>query len=185
MNVNELRDKWDQRYREVSAPPLACTLLTQQRALLPASGAALDLACGRGGNALLLAAAGLDITAWDLSPVAIEQLRQWAAASRLQVCAEIRDVIAKPPEPDSFDVIVVSYFLERALAPALIAALRPAGLLFYQTFGPERVDDHGPKNPAYRLQQDELLTLFAALETRLYCVTGLRGEVMYIGARPD
>ena len=183
MSVNELRDKWDRRYREQSMPPVACAVLREHRALLPAAGAALDLACGRGGNALLLAAAGLDVTAWDLSPVAIDQLRQ--AVGTLNIDAAVHDVIAEPPEPGRFDVIVVSYFLERSLAPALIAALRPGGLLFYQTFGPERIDDHGPTNPAYRLQQDELLELFAPLATQVYCTTGLRGEVMYVGVRAE
>ncbi len=35
--------------------------------------------------------------------------------------------------PESFDVIVVSHLLDRTLAPALVAALRPGGLLYYQT----------------------------------------------------
>ena len=185
LTMTDLREKWDQRYAEQTAPPVACSVLLEQRALLPATGTALDLACGRGGNALLLADAGLTVTAWDLSPVAIDYLRQQAKARGAKIHAEIRDVIANPPAPDSFDVIVVSYFLERALMPALISALRPGGLLFYQTFGHVRVENHGPSNPLYRLQQDELLSMLASLQTRLYRATGLRGEVMYVGARVE
>ena len=42
-------------------------------------------------------------------------------------------------------------------------ALKPQGLLFYQTFTHERVTDQGPSNPSYRLAPNELLELFAPL----------------------
>jgi tellurite methyltransferase len=35
---------------------------------------------------------------------------------------------------NAFDVIVVSRFLDRTLSDAIIDALKPDGLLFYQTF---------------------------------------------------
>ena len=61
----------------------------------------------------------------------------------------------------------MSYFLERRLAPALIAALRPNGLLFYQTFNHIQLG-RGPANPDYRLQDNELLRLFSPLAVRYY-----------------
>lgn len=48
--------------------------------LLPASGRALDLACGLGANALYLAKRGMTTSAWDLSPV---QLRLYKIELRL------------------------------------------------------------------------------------------------------
>jgi tellurite methyltransferase len=93
------------------------------------------------------------------------------------VHAEVRDVVACPPRAESFDVIVVSRFLERALAPALIAALRPAGLLFYQTFTQSTVGDpKGPMNPDYRLAPQELLRLFQPLRLRVYREEGSVGD---------
>jgi tellurite methyltransferase len=87
---------------------------------------------------------------WDLSPVAIAKLGDHAKTQGLSVCAEVRDVQSLPPEPDSFDVIVVSYFLERELAPAVVRALRPEGLYcFYQTWTREAVDDRGPGKPGF------------------------------------
>lgn len=191
-DIETLRADWDGRYREVAAgPPLAAVVLRDNVHLLPPQGMALDLACGRGGNALLLARHGLSVDAWDLSAVAIGQLRDFARRQGLGLVAEVRDVVAQPPPALSYDVITVSYFLERALAQTLMMALRPGGLLFYQTFGPERIAERGPRNPAYRLQQGELLRLFAALTPCLYREDGgfgdpqygLRGEAMYIGAR--
>jgi 2-polyprenyl-3-methyl-5-hydroxy-6-metoxy-1,4-benzoquinol methylase len=129
----------------------------------------LDLACGLGGNALLLAEAGLMVSAWDLSPVAIERLRIRALERGLaNLQAEIRDVVERPPAGESFDVIVVTRYLERRLVPALIAAVKPGGLLFYQTFTHIAVSHRGPDNQAFRLADNELLRLFKDLAIRFY-----------------
>lgn len=177
MDGAALRRKWDERYSDRSDTPAAARVLAENRHLLPAAGAALDLACGLGGNALCLAAAGLTTSAWDLSPVAIAKLTGFATAQGLSVRSEVRDVIAQPPPPASFDVVVVSWFLQRSLAPALIAALRGGGLLFYQTFTRARVDDIGPDNPRFRLDDGELLRLFSPLRPRVYREEGRLGEI--------
>jgi SAM-dependent methyltransferase len=169
--------KWDLRYQE--ADPVAarpCGVLEEYAHLLPARGRALDLACGLGGNAVFLARRGLDTTAWDLSPVAIAKLDDHARTQGLSLCAEVRDVQSLPPEPERFDVIVVSHFLERELAPALVRAMRPDGLLFYQTWTREAVDDRGPQNPTFRLAPNELLTLFRDLRVIVYREEGLIGD---------
>lgn len=171
------REKWDARHREADGPGEPARVLCENLHLLPPSGRALDLACGLGANALLLAARGLDVHAWDLSPVAIGRLRGEADRRGLTIRVEVRDVVKQPPEPAGFDVLVVSRFLERSLAPCLAAALRPEGLLFYQTFTRTRVSDTGPKNPAYRLDDNELLALFPSLRVLVYREEGRVGEV--------
>lgn len=166
--------KWDQRYREPDREPRPAKVLGDNLHLLPATGRALDLACGLGGNALLLAERGLTVEAWDSSQVAIEKLRARAAGCDLE--ARVVTVTPETLPANRFDVIVVSYFLERDLAPALIAALRPGGLLFYQTFNHIRLD-RGPNNPAWRLEDNELLRLFAPLAVRYYREDGRGGEI--------
>ena len=89
----------------------------------------------------------------------------------------MRDVVQQLPAPHSFYVILVSFFLERELVPALIAALRPGGLLFYQTFSRVAVSDCGPSNPAYRLDDNELLQLFRPLRVRFYREEARLGDV--------
>jgi len=169
LNQSDLLDQWERRHGDPSLRPEAAQVLVQNRHLLPAQGLAADLACGLGGNALLLAEAGLRVSAWDLSTVAIERLRNTAIAGGLSnLQPEVRDVAARPPTAAAFDVIVVSNYLERRLAPALIAALKPGGLLFYQTFTRIAVTGRGPNNPAFRLTDNELLGLFGALAIRFY-----------------
>jgi len=159
------QSKWDNRYRDADSAPRAALVLSENLHLLPTQGKALDLACGLGGNALLLAQQGLEVEAWDISPVAIEKLTKQATGLSIQT--KVVDITAESLPVGEFDVIVVSYFLDRRLAPAIIRALRPNGLLFYQTFN-QRLLGRGPSNPAWRLQDKELLSLFAPLSLRYY-----------------
>jgi tellurite methyltransferase len=172
-----LRAKWDERYTQSERLPAPAMVLANNLHLLPAVGKALDLACGLGANALLLAEQGLETTAWDLSPVAIERLQERAKACGLHVETDIRDVQLHPPVPDAFDVVVVSHFLDRNLMPAIAAALRPGGVLFYQTFSREAVTDCGPSNLAFRLETNELLRLGAKLIIRFYREEGRLGDI--------
>ncbi len=168
--------KWNQRYRDGSGAPEPAQVLSENLHLLPPAGLALDLACGLGSNALLLAEAGLQVQAWDLSEVAIEKLSAEVSRRGAQVQTLVRDAVAEPPGPDSFDVILVSRFLERRLTPYLVRALRSGGLIFYQTFARTAVSETGPGNPAHRLGDNELLRLFSGLLVRFYREEGRIGD---------
>lgn len=68
------RERWDSRYATTAAIEAVVTppdLLAGREELLPASGRALDVACGAGASAVWLALQGLDVDAVDGSPVAI------------------------------------------------------------------------------------------------------------------
>ena len=167
MNVDYL-DKWNRRHGEAEDVGNPAQVLLRNLHLLPKGGRALDLACGRGASALLLAEQGLETHAWDFSPVALERLDAAAASRGLSLHTQVRDVVASPPEPESFDVILVSFFLERKLVPHLISALRPGGRIYYQTFVREVYMDRGPSSPDWRLKKNELLHLFRELDVHYY-----------------
>ena len=179
---DDLQAQWDARYAKNTDAPQACQVLREFSHLLPSQGRALDLACGMGGNALLLAKQGLTAHAWDLSPVGIEKLKHIAAQQSLTVDGQVRDSINNPPAANSFDVIVVSYFLERQLFPRLLEALKPSGLLFYETFVKDKPQGIGPSNPDYLLEQNELLGLCEGLVVRAYREEGLIGDIT-VGVR--
>ena len=172
-----MKEKWNERYRGAAGEPKAARVLKENLHLLPDSGRALDLACGPGGNAILLARQGLDVVAWDIADVPIAALQDAVREQQLSVRAGVRDVEASPPAPASFDVITVSYFLDRATIPALVAALRPGGLIYYQTFTNVRVSGRGPKQAEYRLGEQELLQLFSGLQILVYREEGRVGDV--------
>ncbi|MCW8918585.1 MAG: methyltransferase domain-containing protein [Gammaproteobacteria bacterium] len=169
MDSDAIRAKWDARYRSShsSAEGIAAVLI-DNTPLLPTEGKALDLASGLGANALYLAGQGLEVHAWDISPVAIDRLNRRAQQQGLTLHTQVRDCLARPPEPGSFDVIVVSRFLERELCPAITVALKPGGLLFYQTYTRAKQGGSGPGNPHFLLEAGELPRLFSELEVAFY-----------------
>lgn len=166
-------------------------ILVDYEHLLPESGSALDIACGIGANAIRLAQHGLETAAWDISEQAINKLDEYTYKHGLVIKTEVRDVVSNPPEKNSFDVIIICHFLDRQLIPDIKNALCKDGLLYYQTFIRENVDNLGPSNPCYRFEQNELLQLCNDLNIILYreegkignVSNGFRNEVMLIGQR--
>lgn len=187
-----MQEKWDARYQHSSSPGDPCWLLKNYSHLLPTSGRSLDIACGLGANALFLAEQNLQSHGWDNSIVALEKLALFAKNRRLCVTTQQRNIEKNPPEKDSFDIIVVSQFLFRPLMPALIDALRPGGLLFYQTFNEHKQSAKGPSNPNFLLASNELLALLSPLELVFYredrtignLDKGLRDCSYFIGRKP-
>ena len=176
MNIKARRQAGE-RARAARPPPPA-EVLARNRHLLPASGRALDLASGRGANALCLAGrGGLAVAAWDNSATALATLASTARQHALHIACQRRDISRRPPAPASFDVIVVSRFLDRGLMADIKRALRQHGLIFYQTFTKEKVDDRGPRNPAYLLDKNELLGFFNDWPLLYYREEGQTGDV--------
>jgi SAM-dependent methyltransferase len=134
--------------------------LTDNAALVPTVGAALDVACGRGRNAAWLAARGLTTLAIDNDPDAVRSVIEIASELALPLQAAVVDLEAPVSlGVDRFDAIVVFRYLHRPLFPALRAALRPNGVLVYETFTRAQAKRGRPTNPAFLLEEGELRRL--------------------------
>jgi SAM-dependent methyltransferase len=137
--------------------------------LLPAGGRALDVACGRGRHALLLAAAGFETTAIDRDRSALAPLETKAVGLGLSLIARAIDLEADHADlsvlaPAAFELIVVFRYLHRPLFPALRRALAPGGVLVYETFTQAQAARGHPRNPAFLLAEGELARLVAPLD---------------------
>src|SRR5262245_49992858 len=122
--------------REQKSPP--AQFLVEHIHRLP-KGKALDVASGRGRNALYLAQQGFIVHAIDRDATALQTLQLLAQEQRLQnVTTAVVDLEAGPPGNESFppqhyDVVLVFLYLFRPLIPALKQTLRPGGVLVYET----------------------------------------------------
>jgi tellurite methyltransferase len=173
------KQQWNERYLTdlVEGTQKPALVLSDNAHLLPERGKALDLACGVGGNALFMAQRGLQVVGWDYSSAAIDKLKQFAVQQKVKLQAEVRDVTVEPLPRQCFDVIVVSHFLDRSIISDLIDALKPGGLIFYQTFIQEKVNQAGPTSPDFLLKPNELLKLFSGLRILVYREEALVGNV--------
>jgi SAM-dependent methyltransferase len=131
----------------------------------------LDLACGHGHAAVWLAQQGWDVTAIDISPVAVGGARELAKAHHVSVRWLIADLDDAPLEEGAYDLIAVFRFLDRKALPSrIVRALRPGGWLVYETF---LATGNGPstqhtRNPEFLLESGELPRLFFGLQTSVY-----------------
>lgn len=103
--------EWDALYRERdtiwSGEPNA--QLTAETAHL-SPGAALDVGCGEGADAVWLARRGWDVTAADVSEVALDRARTHAKAAGLPITFVATDLVTSPPRPQSFDLVSAQFF---------------------------------------------------------------------------
>lgn len=151
------------------APPSA--LLLDRLPLLRAAaglGPIIDLACGRGRNALALAREGIDCIGLDRSRELLRALREAAASEPGQIDAVLCDLESDgkiPVKNGSCGALLVFRFLFRPLAPAIERALAPGGILIYETFTrAQPALGWGPKSPDFLLEPGELPGLFPGLE---------------------
>lgn len=120
-------DLWNERYRQGEHSrdqPLDFIA----RLLPPGDGRlALDLACGAGRHALLMASKGWRVTAVDWSETALALIR--AQDSRIETVAADLEAGAFSIERNRWDLICVSFYMQRELFPAIGNGLRPGGIL--------------------------------------------------------
>src|SRR5689334_17362964 len=115
-------------------------------------GAVLDVACGAGRHARLLARLGFEVDAVDRDAAAFAH-----PPPNVKVLQADIEAGPWPYAGRRFDGIVVTNYLHRPLIPTLLDALEPGGVLVYETFarGNERFGK--PSNPAFLLAPGELL----------------------------
>jgi len=148
------------------APYGPSSWLVENAARLPREGRCLDLACGKGRHALLLAGAGLRVHAIDNDAERLAALSEIALRLGAPLTTEALDLQGEAVDLGSgvYDAILVFSFLHRPLFPRIAAALKPGGLLIYETFLKQQAERGQPKNPAYLLEPGELERLVAPLE---------------------
>lgn len=150
-------------------PAQAAALLVRFSGFLPHSGRALDVACGYGQNTLYLARKGLSATGIDRSMEALAAGREAAVRANLNASFVQADLTRFALPDVIFSVVICFKYHDCALYPSIRAALRPGGLLIYETYTSEhRKFGLKPKNPAHFLERNELLDAFGNWEIIFY-----------------
>lgn len=158
--------EWDAMYAEhdtVWSGESNAQLVAEVASLTP--GTVLDVGCGEGADAVWLAQQGWDVTAVDISEVALDRARTHAASAGVEVTFERADLVAAPPAVGSYDLVSAQFFHlpdpPRAQAyRGLGAAVAPGGhLLVVGHYPSEHI---GKDHPERLFTTDEIIALFPA-----------------------
>ena len=179
MGIDE-RTLWNRKYREKShsslePDPLLLSAYAEFLSDFP-PGSALDVAGGVGRHALWLAQRGWRVKLLDVSEVGIELAKENVARVLCPikkdslVATEVVDLNSSHDlGREQFDLVLVFFYLQRELLPALISVLKPGGLLIYKTYTTEQQKfAGGPSHPMFLLQPNELLHAFQSLRILHY-----------------
>lgn len=118
---------------------------------------AIDIACGLGRNTIFLARHGWQVTAVDISEVALGHLRELAAAEALPIVCIQADLerTSKLPEsllaPDSCDLAIMFRYTSLELIDALRQGLKLGGCLIVEKHMTTESEVVGPSNPRFRV----------------------------------
>lgn len=175
MEIDE-KSLWDKKYSERSHGSLQPDpfLVTAYEEFLSAAspGLALDVAGGVGRHAIWLAQRGWRVKLVDISEVGVKQAEENAkqTGTASSIAIEVRDLNSEQDiGREQYDLIVVFFFLQRELFPALAAAIKPGGHLIYKTYTTEQQRfNGGPSHPMFLLQPNELLHAFPSLRVLHY-----------------
>jgi len=128
--------------------------------LIPKDGAVLDLAAGGGRHSLYLLEKGYHVTAIDQNEAPLTALTTHKNAEILSADLETEPLpfaIGGILSGRQFDGVVCINYLYRPLLDDLIAAVKPGGVLIYETFMLGNEDFARPRNPDHLLKNQELL----------------------------
>lgn len=155
---------WNIRYakeKNIWNSYLPKQLLLDYEHLLPLGGLALDAACGLGGTGRYLSQKGLKVVSLDISSVGIRLAQKKYLETGLPFIGAIFD-LSNPWLPGNhFDVILNFCFLERRVFKEYRKALKPGGLIFFETF----VSAQGDRGHSeHYLDQGELFDAFEGFE---------------------
>lgn len=162
-------EQWDEKYSragpppwEIDAPqPVVVELATSGQL----GGRVLDVGCGTGENAIVVAQHGGRVLGVDLSPRAIEQASAKARAMGVAVRFQVADALRLDRLDEVFDVVIDSgtfqaFFnddMRSLYASSLANVLRPGGVIYLTCVGDCDTSDRGPR----RVSEAEIRSTFA------------------------
>lgn len=159
------QEAWNERYRQAGEQYFYGTepnrFLVHRSALLQSGMTAVSIADGEGRNSVWLAEQGLDVTAVEVSPVAVDKARRLAAGRHVEVRFLVADMLATDWPPTelqaAFDWVIAIFVQfvgakERGRQFAVMQRLtRPGGRILlhgyttrqldYRTGGPDKVEN--------------------------------------------
>ncbi|HEU4353449.1 MAG TPA: class I SAM-dependent methyltransferase [Burkholderiales bacterium] len=172
--MDEHLQRWNERFRApdyiFGTAPNA--FLAAQKPRLKRGQRALCIADGEGRNSVWLAEQGLEVVAFDFSPVAVEKARRLAQSRGVEVRYEVASVYEWHWPESEFDLVIAIFVqfadpaMRRFMFERMIGALKPGGLVLVEGYTPAQLKyaTGGPKEVDQLYTEDLLREAFGTLE---------------------
>jgi tellurite methyltransferase len=162
------KDRWNSKYEtEVylfGEKPIP--FLVENAHLLP-KGKALDIAMGEGRNGVYLATQGFDVLGLDISEKGLEKAHNLAKKNNVTIETKVVDLESFTLEPNSYDVILCTYYMQRDLFQQFQSALKPGGMIVVETYNVDYLK-YVRFSRKWALETNELLDIFKDLRVIRY-----------------
>jgi cyclopropane fatty-acyl-phospholipid synthase-like methyltransferase len=153
--------------------------MTQHRDLLAPGSRVLAVADGEGRNSVWLAQQGMQVDAFDISPVGVGKAARLAQQANVTVNYQVRSVDNFDWKVGEYDAVVAIFIqfadpdTRSALFGRMKSALKPDGLILLQGYTPKQLDykTGGPPNLDHLYTEELLRDAFgdmSLLELRAY-----------------
>ena len=158
------RKKWNQKYQDKpqllalrDASDVVKDYISDEKGLK-----ALDLACGTGRHAVYLAQKGYEVVAVDIAEAALEALCINAEANAVseKITPKLMDLETHIFDVASYDLIVMTNFLDRALIQETKRSLKKGGLYIVETYMFDEENEKENSNASNLLNAGELREIF-------------------------
>lgn len=166
----EDRKFWERRHASEAGeigPSNFLQLIFSEESWSIGRGKALDIACGKGRNAIYLAERGFQVEGIDISENALDEARRVTRERNLSIEFRQEDLDHVKLLPLTYALILNVNFLDRSLIPKIKESLMMGGHVVFDTYLLEQRFYGHPRNPAYLLGHNELLNLFG--DFRILC----------------
>lgn len=161
------REKWEQRYREGAYltrkhPSALLEQWLPRLEITEAQPRAIDVACGRGRNAIYLARHGWRVDAVDISQLALDALAETAMTGDLSITcnrADLDGTVSLPAglfSPGRYDLAIMVRYMNLPLIETLKDTLKPGGYLIVEEHMDAEAEVIGPQDRQYRVRPGAL-----------------------------
>jgi tellurite methyltransferase len=156
------KEKWDSKYEtdEYITGKEPSRWLQENAGLLAKCGKALDIAGGEGRNSVFAASKGYEVICLDISENGLRKAQFLAQEKNAKITTVLADLDNNSLKENKYDLILCFNFLERSLFSGIHQALKPGGLIFYETFTVDYLKYSSFKKE-WVLEANELLQAFS------------------------
>ncbi len=166
----DAKNVWNFRYSQkgfmFGTQPLP--FLMDSVPLLPKTGKVLDLAMGEGRNGVFLAKLGYDVLGVDISDVGLKKAEELARKNKTHIKTQVADLANYNIDDDSYDIIIMSYYMQRELFSKMKRALKKNGVIVIENFTEANTKYDPSLRADWLLKKDELFNRFSDMKVLRY-----------------